>query len=76
MEFAICADARVGIYIELVAVRQHIEILRNRIISILRSKNIEFAIGKHIDKRKYIYGQCSKIRKLLISSITTAKGKE
>ena len=45
-------------------------------ISILRSKNIEFAIGKHIDKRKYIYGQCSKIRKLVISSITTAKGIE
>jgi len=39
----------VGIYIELVAVRQHIEILRNRIISILNSK--------HIDKRKYVYGK-------------------
>ena len=51
------ALTRVGIYIELVAVRQHIEILRNRIISILNSKNIEFAHGKHIDKRKYVYGK-------------------
>ena len=48
---SICPAGREGIYIELVAVRQHIEILRNRIISILQSKNIEFAHGKHIDKK-------------------------